>query len=445
MVQGSGLAGTRGRGGPDGCGAGGPVTGMRLASVALALALGGCSTVGSLGSDFFGGSPAEGSPGHVSGFLGGVVADEPRAALAAREVLSSGGNAADAAVALGFALSVTLPSRAGLGGGGACLAYSPARDSVNAGVPEAVLFTPRAPANVAGNADRPAAVPMLPRGLFALHARYGRRPFETLIAPAEQMARFGIPVSRAFVRDLQVVAGPLLADPNARAVFAQNGAPLTEGDRLLQPDLGSTLAQIRVSGVGDFYQGALARRVQQASPLAGGPVSVADLRASLPDLSPALTIRNGRDNVSFLPPPADGGLAAAAAFMVLQSDPNASRCGAGAGARRRGSVARGRWRPAGAARRRRAARARAGARRLPPRSLPWTGRATRWPVRSRWTICSGRAVSSPAWGSCSPPRPRSRRCRSSPRRSPGTRTSTLSARRPAAPARRARGSPRRRR
>ena len=260
----------------------------------------------------------------MSGFLGGVVADEPRAALAAREVLSSGGNAADAAVALGFALSVTLPSRAGLGGGGACLAYSPARDSVNAGVPEAVLFTPRAPANVAGNADRPAAVPMLPRGLFALHARYGRRPFETLIAPAEQMARFGIPVSRAFVRDLQVVAGPLLADPNARAVFAQNGAPLTEGDRLLQPDLGSTLAQIRVSGVGDFYQGALARRIQQASPLAGGPVSVADLRASLPDLSPALTIRNGRDNVSFLPPPADGGLAAAAAFMVLQRDPNAS-------------------------------------------------------------------------------------------------------------------------
>jgi gamma-glutamyltranspeptidase/glutathione hydrolase len=293
------------------------------ASLLLSLALSACSTVESLPSDFFGGTPGEGMPGHVSGFLGGVVADEPRAALVGREVLSAGGNAADAAVALGFALSVTLPSRAGLGGGGACLAYSPAKDSPNVGVPQAVLFVPRAPAAVAANSDRPAAVPMLPRGLFALHARYGRRPFETLIVPAEQMARFGVPASRAFVRDLQVVAGPLFADPGARAVFARKGAPIAESDQLLQPELGSTLAQIRVAGVGDFYQGALARRIEQTSSLAGGRITAAELRAALPTLSEPLTLRNGRDNVSFLPPPADGGLAAAAAFTVLQRDPNA--------------------------------------------------------------------------------------------------------------------------
>ena len=123
-------------------------------------------------------APPEGQQGHVQGFLGGVVADEPRAALLGREALSLGGNAADAAVAVGFALTVTLPSRASLGAGGACLAYSPDKKSVNGGVPEAVVFLPHPPASVGTNADRPAAVPMLARGLYLLQARYGHRPFE---------------------------------------------------------------------------------------------------------------------------------------------------------------------------------------------------------------------------------------------------------------------------
>ncbi|HEY3848816.1 MAG TPA: gamma-glutamyltransferase, partial [Acetobacteraceae bacterium] len=219
-------------------------------------------------------APPEGQQGHVQGFLGGVVSDEPRATLVGRDALSLGGNAADAAVAMGFTLSATLPSRASLGAGGACLAYSSDKKSANGGVPEAVLFLPRPPTSVEPNADRPAAVPMLARGLFLLHARYGHRPFETLVVPAERLARFGVPASRALATDLAVVAGPLLADPGASAVFSRNGAPLREGDPLVQLDLAATLSELRVSGVGDLYQGALARRLEQQSAVVGGPLTM---------------------------------------------------------------------------------------------------------------------------------------------------------------------------
>jgi gamma-glutamyltranspeptidase / glutathione hydrolase len=292
------------------------------ATLALLAALPGCSTVGSVKETFLGGGPAVGQPGYVSGFLGGVAADEPRAALAGREVLSAGGTAADAAVAVGLTLAVTLPSRAGLGGGGACVAYSPNRKGQAGGIPEAILFTPLAPTPPGANADRPAAVPMLARGMFLLHARYGARPFEAMIASAEELARFGTPVSRALAKDLALVAGPLLADPNARVVFSQNGVPLTEGQILRQPDLGSTLAQIRTAGVGDMYLGLLANRIVQDSMLIGGPMTMENLRGALPKLAPPLITSYGNDRVAFLPPPADGGLAADAAFGVLAANPN---------------------------------------------------------------------------------------------------------------------------
>jgi gamma-glutamyltranspeptidase/glutathione hydrolase len=292
----------------------------------LGMAVTGCSTLNSAGdkiSNVFtgGSSPAAGSPGYVSGFLGGVVVDEPRAALVARQVLSSGGTAADAAVAAAFMLSVTLPSRAGLGGGGACMTYDPDRHSANGGVPEALLFVPP-PGG--GSGERPAAVPAMARAMYALNARYGRMQFDALTIFAEQGARLGVQVSRAFASDLAVVAGPLSADPVARAVFLQpNGQPLGEGMALMQPDLGATLAQMRVAGVGDLYNGVLANRLVAAAAQAGGGLTMAALRDTRPSFAPAIIVdAPGHDRAAFLPPPADGGLAAAAAFASLTATPN---------------------------------------------------------------------------------------------------------------------------
>ena len=306
---------------------------FRTLVLLLAVPVSACNTLSSVKDTFLGGNAADG-PARLDGFIGAAVADEPRAALAAREVLALGGNAADAATALGFTLAVTLPSRAGLGGGGVCVAYNPSRDGPGGGAPEAFVFTPVAPTTPNGPADRPAAIPMLARGLFAMHAKYGSRPFESLVAPAEQLARFGVPVSRALLLDLAVVAGPLIQDPGARAVFAPGGTPLQAGSTLSQPDLGGTLSTLRTAGVGDLYQGSLARKLEDASRLAGGGMTVGDLRAALPRAGAALVSRAGRDSVAFAP--GDGGQAAAAALGVLQA--NAGDLGGAQAAARAGGV-----------------------------------------------------------------------------------------------------------
>ncbi len=294
-------------------------TARRAGALLLSLLVAACSALS-------GGGGAAGTGGTASGFQGMVVAPEPRAAQVGQQILASGGDAADAVVAMGLALSVTLPSRVGLGASGACLAFVPGKDAPDGGVPQAVLFTPQAapvPPAAAAEADRPAALPLLLRGLYLLHSRVGRMPFEALVPPAEELARSGTRASRALVRDLDVVSGPLLADPGARAVFAPDGHPLAVGALLRQPELAATLGRIGAAGVGDFYQGALAQRIVQGSAAAGGPIGAEALRRALPSLAAPLVVASGRDRVAFLPPPADGGLAAAAAFETLKQDPQA--------------------------------------------------------------------------------------------------------------------------
>jgi len=181
---------------------------------------------------------------------------------------------------------------------------------------------------------------MLARGMFALHIRHGSLPFDTLLTKAEQLARFGVPVSRALAQDLALVYGPLFGDPGARTIFGVGGVPLTEGQSLLQPELAATLAQLRVSGVGDLYQGVLARRIEQASPTAGVPIGLADLRAAMPTILPPVVVPFGDDRVAFAP--TDGGVAAAASLMSLRNQPTDSQT-----ALMRGLAAAARWRLGG--------------------------------------------------------------------------------------------------
>lgn len=167
-----------------------------------------------------GGGPEQGDIGFVDGFFGGLIADEPRAALVGREVLSAGGTAADAAVAAYFAMSVTLPGAASIGGGGVCLVH----DSVR-GRTETVTFMPKRPAG----ADAKFSVPGNIRGMFLLHARFGELAWSDLLRPAEDFARSGHVLSRAFVRDFEAARPIVTFDEEARSVFGVATGGVAEG------------------------------------------------------------------------------------------------------------------------------------------------------------------------------------------------------------------------
>jgi gamma-glutamyltranspeptidase/glutathione hydrolase len=301
------------------------------ALVSVALTLSGCASWFS--HRLPGAGPEPGSiavPGVPSpNWSGVVIADEPEAAEVGRAILAAGGTAADAATAMGFALMVTLPSRASLGGGGACVAYSPFVKTGGEAEPEAFVFTPP-PASGAG--ERPAAVPMTARGLLLMQAVYGSTPIQQLIGPAQRLAALGVPVSQAFENDLAVVSGPLFGDPLARATFGNAaGEPLAVGQTMAQPDLANTLDILRTKGVTDLYQGDLAQALVSGSAMAGGPITMTDLAHAVPHEETPIMLHDGGNVLAFLPPPADGGLAAAAAFAQLRRNP-ADLAGANAAA-----------------------------------------------------------------------------------------------------------------
>ncbi|HTJ90787.1 MAG TPA: gamma-glutamyltransferase [Acidocella sp.] len=256
--------------------------------------------------------------------FGYAVADEPQAALVGRQVLNKGGNAADAAAAEGFALSVTLPSRAGLGGGGACIVKMPnAQGQMQP--PVALLFPAGTPAGNGGS--RPAAVPTLARGLLALQARYGDLPYASVIEPAEQLAA-GSPVSPALEADLNVVGPALLDDPAAAAVFGRNGKVLPTGANLVQPDLAATFEMLRTQGLQGFYAGSYAQTFVTAADQAGAGLTVADLAGSAPKFVPPVISHVHNLNLAMLPTKAADGqtLPASAAFMALDKNGGIVAC-----------------------------------------------------------------------------------------------------------------------
>jgi gamma-glutamyltranspeptidase/glutathione hydrolase len=242
----------------------------------------------------------EGEVGIIEGFFGGIIVDEPRAALIGRDVLSAGGSASDAVVAAYFTLAVTMPGAASLGGGGICLVHDFLSQRV-----EAIDFLARAPAG--GGPNETVAVPGNIRGMALVQARFGRLNWADLLVPAENFARKGHPTSRAFVRDLATAAATLREDPEARRIFGLDGGAVPEGRIVEQIELAAVLSVIRTRGSGQFYNGPLGRQFTEAVRQTGAAMTADDLRQYRVRLLQPLQFELGGDLLYFPPGPLDGG------------------------------------------------------------------------------------------------------------------------------------------
>jgi gamma-glutamyltranspeptidase/glutathione hydrolase len=252
------------------------------------LVLAGCSTGGGVSTNI-----VQGVFANRHSLSGMVAADEPQAVLAGRDVLTGGGSAADAAVAMAFTMTLTLPSQVGLGSAGVCLTYNHGQKKV-----EAIDFVP-----LAGGG--PDLVPALPRGLFLLHAKDGKLRWDQLLQPAQALAQRGVPASRAFIRQFTPLASTVLADPGARALFLRDdGKPLGEGDLLRNTQLAAVLGRMGSRGVGEFYGGTWGQEFVTAARQAGATFSLDGMRAFTPQERKPLAVEYGHEIAYFPPAPA---------------------------------------------------------------------------------------------------------------------------------------------
>ncbi len=261
-------------------------------------------------------APGIGQVGYVGGFFGGAASDEPRATLVGREILTIGGSAADAAVAMAFTLAVTMPTRAGLGSEGVCLIHDP-----GLGATEVLDFLSSSAAEGAT-----VSVPALARGMAALHARYGRLDWRGLLTSAENLARLGHSASRATRNDLAVVWPLLQRDREAMAALAgPDGQPPSPTWNWVQPSLATVISQIRLRGAGVMYAGPLARNVVNGYIAAAGPAALdlQRLNGFLPEWRTPAGASVNNQIVYVAPPSISHGLAVAQALGAINElDPD---------------------------------------------------------------------------------------------------------------------------
>ncbi|MBT8102448.1 MAG: gamma-glutamyltransferase [Gammaproteobacteria bacterium] len=269
----------------------------------------------------------------VFGSSGMVAAQNSLSAQAGAEVLAAGGNAVDAAVAVGFSLAVTLPRAGNLGGGGFMLIHDAAEDRDTA-----IDYREMAPLGASrdmyldanGDVDPvrskfshlASGVPGTVAGLYYAHQEHGRLPWKRLLQPAIRQARDGIIVSYDLAGLLKARKKRLCRNDAACGYFyKKGGVPYEAGERLFQKDLASTLRRIARHGPKAFYGGVIAEQIDAEMRRGRGLVDKASLAAYTPKRRDVVRGTYRGHDIVTMPPPSSGGVHLIQMLNILEHFP----------------------------------------------------------------------------------------------------------------------------
>jgi gamma-glutamyltranspeptidase / glutathione hydrolase len=266
---------------------------------------------------------------------GMVASQEKLATRIGVDILKQGGNAIDAAVAVGFALAVTHPQAGNIGGGGFMLVHLAAsnqtiaidyRETAPAAATRGMFLDERGEADPRKSRDSAlgVGVPGTVAGLALAHQKYGSGKFTLaqLMAPAIKLAREGFTVDDDLA-DMFPRAQPRLARwPSAAKVFLQpDGVALGRGDRLVQADLAASLEAIATSGPRAVYEGPIAEKIVVSLRQNGGIMTLDDLKGYRAIERPVVRGTYRGYEIVSMPPPSSGGVHLVEILNILEGFP----------------------------------------------------------------------------------------------------------------------------
>ena len=256
-----------------------------------------------------------------------VVSGHPLASEVGRDILRAGGNAVDAAVAVGFALAVVHPEAGNIGGGGfmvirtadgtvQSLDYretAPGRASR-----DMYLDASGEPTELSVTGHLSAGVPGSVAGLTAAHQRLGRLPFDSVIAPAIRLAREGFVVDEYRSESIRSDSARLALFPASPRASCRPGGRRRPARSCVQPDLAATLEAIRREGAAGFYQGPVADLIVAEMERGGGLISHEDLARYQAIWREPVTIRYRGYTIYSMPPASSGGVTMGEILNIME-------------------------------------------------------------------------------------------------------------------------------